>query len=43
VNEEETGPVESKTLDQIRKEPLDLPTTFEWYEIDVDSDEDVCV
>jgi len=35
------GPLEHKTVDQIRTTPLDLPSSFEWYDIDVDSDEDV--
>jgi glycylpeptide N-tetradecanoyltransferase len=35
------GPLEHKTVDQIRTTPLDLPSSFEWYDIDVDSDEDM--
>ena len=38
---DDVGPMEHKTLDQVRPNPLDLPASFEWYDIDVDSDEDV--
>ncbi|KAL0491274.1 glycylpeptide N-tetradecanoyltransferase [Acrasis kona] len=38
---EESGAIEEKTLDQVRKDPLALPDAFEWYDIDVNSDEDM--
>eukprot|EP01027_Heterolobosea_sp_BB2_P024070 GEZU01036228.1.p1 GENE.GEZU01036228.1~~GEZU01036228.1.p1 ORF type:complete len:393 (-),score=137.37 GEZU01036228.1:440-1618(-) len=35
----EFGPIdEPKTVDQVRKEPYDLPDAFEWIETDVDDD-----
>ncbi|EGG14860.1 glycylpeptide N-tetradecanoyltransferase [Cavenderia fasciculata] len=32
---EKNGPIETKTLDDVRKEPLSLPPQFEWSTIDV--------
>eukprot|EP01133_Synstelium_polycarpum_P006740 gene6740-7834_t len=32
---DKTGPIEVKTLDDVRKEPLGLPGLFEWVQIDV--------
>ncbi|KAF2074237.1 hypothetical protein CYY_004447 [Polysphondylium violaceum] len=34
---EQSGPIEFKTLDDVRKDPLGLPGLFEWVEIDVNS------
>eukprot|EP01132_Coremiostelium_polycephalum_P003690 gene3690-4599_t len=38
---EESGPIEFKTVDQIRKEPLPLPPQFEWVELDVNNDKEL--
>lgn len=34
----ESGPLEIKTLADVRKEPLNLPKGFEWYEVDLTDD-----
>jgi hypothetical protein len=39
---EQEGSIENKTLGEVRQTPLDLPAAFEWYDIDVNSEEDVC-
>ncbi|KYQ91338.1 glycylpeptide N-tetradecanoyltransferase [Tieghemostelium lacteum] len=33
----ESGPIETKTLDDVRKEPLNLPAAFEWVEIEINN------
>lgn len=35
------GPIETKTLDEVPKEPYPLHPAFEWYEFDVNSDEEM--
>eukprot|EP00392_Amoebophrya_sp_AT5.2_P007460 g7475.t1 len=40
-NEEEAGPLEVMTVDQVRKTPLPLPDAFEWSELDVTKKDDV--
>ncbi|EGC32258.1 hypothetical protein DICPUDRAFT_155807 [Dictyostelium purpureum] len=37
----ESGPIENKTLDDVRKEPLALPDAFEWVEVDVNNSEEL--
>jgi glycylpeptide N-tetradecanoyltransferase len=41
VNTDRLAPIETKTLEQIRKEPLDLPSTYEWYEMDVKNENEM--
>jgi len=36
----ESGPLENKTLDDVRKQPLKLPKGFEWYEVDLNDEKD---
>jgi glycylpeptide N-tetradecanoyltransferase len=38
---EEEGPVESKTLEQVAKEPLAIASTFEWWSPDINNDNDL--
>ena len=35
------GPLETKTIEEIRKEPYDLPEGFVWSDLDVEDPEDV--
>lgn len=35
-----SGPLEIKTLDDVRKRPLNLPKGFEWYEVDLNDEKD---
>jgi len=40
-DEEVNGPIEEKTLDDVRKQPLLLPQAFEWVELDLNDDKEV--
>lgn len=42
IEKTEFGPIEIKTVEEVRKEELPLPTGYEWYSFDVSSDKDVC-
>ena len=35
------GPIEEKTLEDVRKEPLLLPAAFEWVELDLNDEKEV--
>jgi len=36
----DSGPLENKTLADVRKQPLNLPKGFEWYEVDLNDEKD---
>lgn len=40
-NVEETGPIENKTLDEVRKEPYNLPKNYSWYDLDINDPKDL--
>lgn len=35
------GPIETKTVDQVRKAPYKLPASFEWDDLDVSDEKSV--
>lgn len=41
ISESEIGPIEFPTIDQIRKEPYNLPEGFEFYTLDLNNPEDL--
>ena len=40
-NDDINGPIEEKTLDDVRKQPYLLPPQFEWVELDLNDDKEV--
>lgn len=40
-DDEVNGPIEEKTLDDVRKQPLLLPSAFEWVELDLNDEKEV--
>ncbi|CAD7947654.1 unnamed protein product [Amoebophrya sp. A25] len=38
--DQDAGPMEIKTLDDVRKEPYPLPDAFEWFVLDIKNDEE---
>jgi len=41
LKEEEYGPIEVQTVDDIRKEPYNMPAGFEWCSVDVTNDAEI--
>lgn len=39
----EVGPIETRTLEEVRKDPYPLPKEYEWYDINVHDKEDVWI
>jgi len=38
---DETGPIETKTVDEVKPEPYQLPDVYEWYALDLQNAEDL--
>ena len=38
-----TGPIDTRALEDIRKDPYSLPASFQWSDLNLDNDEEVGV